>query len=179
VAAVFLAQVRNSWPYPGFDTSQNHIVYSHCVGPTKVFGPKGEQNGYHIRTSHARVGAVVESLMPGGYMTTTIRTNVARRQMAIHQARSAGPLASEKGCRTKLIGEVRGDVGKLLTRWDYAWHRMTVYGDVKGPLAEFGRALGLEVADGPDAFDECDPVCPPRRLTSGLLGGRGRAGAYV
>ncbi|NLY00310.1 MAG: hypothetical protein GXY83_29790, partial [Rhodopirellula sp.] len=47
---------------PAIDTSQNRIVYSHCVGATKVFGPGGQQNGYHIRTSHARIGAVVESL---------------------------------------------------------------------------------------------------------------------
>jgi L-fucose isomerase-like protein len=133
---------------PAIDTSQNRIVYSHCVGPTKVFGPGGEQNGFHIRTSHARLGAVVESLMPAGYMTTSFRTNVARRQMIIHQAKSLGPLASEKGCRTKLIGEVHGDIGKLFDRWSqFGWHRVTVYGDVKEPLAEFGRALGLNVIE--------------------------------
>jgi hypothetical protein len=133
---------------PAIDTSRNRIVYSHCVGTRKVFGPGGKQNGFYIRTSHARVGAVVESLMPAGYMTTTFRTNVARRQMVIHQATSLGPLACEKGCRTKLIGEIRGDIGKLFDRWsEFGWHRVTVYGDVKEPLAEFGRALGLEVIE--------------------------------
>jgi hypothetical protein len=131
---------------PAIDTSQNRIVYSHCVGPTKVFGPGGRQNGYHIRTSHARIGAVVESLMPAGYMTTTLRTHVARKQMVIHQAKALGPLASEKGCRTKLIGEVRGDIGKMFARWEqFGWHRVTVYGDLLEPLTEFGKALGLEV----------------------------------
>ncbi len=133
---------------PAIDTSQNRIVYSHCVGPNKVFGPSGPQNGYRIRTSHARVGAVVESLAPAGYMTTTFRTNVARKQMIIHQAKSLGALDSEKGCRTKLIGEVRGDIAKLFARWDqFGWHRVTVYGDVKEPLTEFGKALGLEVIE--------------------------------
>ncbi|MHB8953103.1 MAG: hypothetical protein ACYC4U_08985 [Pirellulaceae bacterium] len=133
---------------PALDTSQNRIVYSHCVGPTKVFGPQGPQNGFQIRTSHARVGAVLESLMPAGYMTTTFRTNVARKQMVIHQARSLGPLASEKGCRTKLIGEVHGDIGKMFSRWDqFEWHRVTVFGDLKDPLTEFGKALGLEVIE--------------------------------
>jgi L-fucose isomerase-like protein len=131
---------------PAIDTSQNRIVYSHCVGPTRVLGPQGPQNAYHIRTSHARIGAVLESLMPAGPMTTTFRTNVARKQMIIHQARSLGPLASEKGCRTKLIGEVRGDIGKMFTRWDqFEWHRVTVFGDIQEPLTEFGKALGLEV----------------------------------
>ena len=133
---------------PAIDTSQNRIVYSHCVGPTKVLGPSGPQNSYRIRTSHARVGAVVESLMPAGYMTTTFRTNVARKQMVIHQAKSLGALDSENGCRTKLIGVVRGDIGKLFARWDqFGWHRVTVFGDVKEPLTEFGRALGLEMID--------------------------------
>ena len=77
---------------PAIDTSQNRIVYSHCVGSTKVFGPGGRRNGYHIRTSHARVGTVVESLMPAGYMITTFHTNVEpHKQMIIHQAEFARP----------------------------------------------------------------------------------------
>ena len=135
---------------PALDTSKNQVVYAHCVGTTKVFGPAGNTNGFHIRTLHDRDprGACVESLMPAGYMTTSFRTNVARKQMVVHQAKSLGPLSSEKGCRTKLIGEVRGDIGKLFDQWDqFGWHRVTVYGDVKEPLAEFGKALGLEVID--------------------------------
>jgi hypothetical protein len=151
-ASMLMAHVLTGRPGfvsdPALDTSQNRIVYSHCVGPTKVFGPSGEQNGYHIRTSHSRVGAVVESLMPEGHLTTSFRTNLSRKQMIVHQARSLGPLASEHGCRTKLIGEVCGDIGKMFERWDqFGWHRVTVYGDVKEPLAEFGRILGLEVIE--------------------------------
>jgi hypothetical protein len=66
--------------------------------------------------------------------------------MIIHQAKAAGTLDSERGCRTKLVAEVRGDVGKLFDQWDqFGWHRVTVYGDVQQPLAEFGKALGLEI----------------------------------
>ena len=39
---------------PARDTSTNQIVYSHCVGTTKVFGPKGTANDYRIRTLHNR-----------------------------------------------------------------------------------------------------------------------------
>jgi hypothetical protein len=147
-SATVAAILSNYNSDPAIDTSQNRIVYSHCVGPKKVFGPSGPQNGYRIRTSHARVGAVVESLPPAGYMTTTFRTNVDRKQMVIHQAKSLGALDSEKGCRTKLIGEVRGDIGKLFARWDqFGWHRVTVYGDVKEPLIEFAKALGLTIVE--------------------------------
>jgi len=35
-----------------------------------------------------------------------------------------------------------------LVRWDqFGWHRITIYGDVKVPLAEFSEALGLEVIE--------------------------------
>lgn len=135
---------------PALDTSKNQVVYAHCVGTTKVFGPEGASNGYRIRTLHNRDphGACAESLMPPGYMTTTFRTNIARKQLIIHQAKSRGALDDEKGCRTKLIGEVCGDIGKLFDHWQrFGWHRVTVYGDVKEPLVEFGNALGLNVIE--------------------------------
>ena len=52
------------------------------------------------------------------------------------------------GCRTKLIGEVHGDIGRLFDQWSqFGWHRVTVYGDIKEPLTEFGKALGLKVIE--------------------------------
>ena len=81
-------------------------------------------------------------------MTTSFRTNVGRKQMIIHQARATGTLDSEYGCRTKLLAEVQGDIGKLFDQWDqFGWHRVTVYGDVREPLAEFGKGLGLEIIE--------------------------------
>jgi hypothetical protein len=133
---------------PALDTSRNLVVYAHCVGTTKVFGSDGKSNGYRIRTLHNRDprGACAESFMPAGYMTTTFRTNVGRKKMVIHQAKAIGTLDSEKGCRTKLMAEVRGDIGKLFNQWSrFGWHRVTVYGDFTEPLAEFGKALGLEI----------------------------------
>jgi hypothetical protein len=38
--------------------------------------------------------------------------------------------------------------GKMFDRWNqFGWHRVTVFGDVKEPLAEFGKALGLKVIE--------------------------------
>jgi hypothetical protein len=135
---------------PALDTSKNQIVYAHCVATTKPFGPAGSSNGYRIRTLHNRDrrGACTESMLPAGYMTTSFRTNVARKQLIIHQAKAVGTLDSERGCRTKLVAEVCGDIGKLFDQWDvFGWHRVTVYGDVREPLAEFGKALGLQVIE--------------------------------
>jgi len=133
---------------PAIDTSNRQVIYSHCVGTTKVFGPQGESNKYQLRTLHNRDprGVCAQSFMPAGYMTTSFRTNYQRKEMVIHQARSVGNLVSEYGCRTKLRARVRGDIEKLFHQWDrFWWHRVTVYGDVKEPLMEFGKALGLKV----------------------------------
>jgi len=133
---------------PALDTSRNRVVYAHCMALTKVFGPKGSANRFRIRTLHNRDprGCCAQSFLPEGYMTTSFRTNVATKRMVIHQAKAAGNLDADRGCRTQLIGEVHGDIGKLFHEWDaFSWHRVTVYGDVKEPLTEFAKALGLEV----------------------------------
>jgi len=135
---------------PVLDTSENHIVYAHCVGTTRPFGPQGASNPFYLRTLHNRdpKGACAESLLPGGYMTTSFHVNLGRQEMVIHQAKAIGPLRTERGCRTKLLGEVVGDIGKMLYGWGrFGWHRVTVYGDLKEPLAEFGKRLGLTVVE--------------------------------
>jgi L-fucose isomerase-like protein len=135
---------------PALDTSKNQIVYAHCVATTKAFGPEGDRNGFRIRTLHNRDprGACGQSFLPLGYMTTSFRTNWQQKKLVIHQAKAVGNLDSEYGCRTKLVAQVRGDIGKLFDQWDrFGWHRVTVYGDVKEPLSEFGMALGLEIIE--------------------------------
>jgi L-fucose isomerase-like protein len=133
---------------PALDTSQNQIVYSHCMAMTKVFGTAGPACRFRIRTLHNRDprGCCAESFLPEGYMTTSFRTSIARKQLVIHQAKAVGNLDADRGCRTQLLGEVRGDIGKLFYEWDrFGWHRVTVYGDVQEPLIEFGKALGLTI----------------------------------
>ena len=133
---------------PALDTSKNQIVYSHCMAHTKVFGSSGPSNKFRIRTLHNRDprGCCAESFLPEGYMTTSFRTNAQAKKLVIHQAKSVGNLDADRGCRTQLLGEVRGDIGKMFSEWDrFGWHRVTVYGDIREPLVEFARALGMEV----------------------------------
>jgi len=135
---------------PALDTSKNQIVYAHCVATTKVFGPQDDPNDFRIRTLHNRDprGACGQSFLPSGYMTTSFRTDWQKKKLIIHQAKAVGNLDSEYGCRTQLVAEVCGDIGKLFDQWDrFGWHRITVYGDLKEPLSEFGRALGLEIIE--------------------------------
>ena len=135
---------------PVLDTSKNQIVYAHCVATTKAFGSEGTSNMFRIRTLHDHDprGTCAQSFLPEGYMTTSFRTNAGRKQMIIHQAKAVGNLDSERGCRTQLVGEVRGDIGNLFREWDsFGWHRVTVFGDLKEPLVEFGKALGLSIVE--------------------------------
>ena len=135
---------------PALDTSKNQIVYAHCIATTKPFGTNSDSNRYRILTLHNRdpLGACAQSFLPTGYMTTSFRTNAERKEMIIHQAKAVDNLVSDYGCRTKLVAEPSGDIGRLFDQWDqFGWHRVTVYGDVKEPLAEFAKALGLKVIE--------------------------------
>jgi len=134
---------------PVIDTSKNQIIYAHCVASTKVFGPKGKANPYHIRShSEDRKGAAVRSLMPLGYMTTTVKFDPLKKQILIHQGKAVANIDEDKACRSKLAVEVKGDIDKLFTEWDqWSWHRVTVYGDLKEPLSALAGALRMKVIE--------------------------------
>ena len=134
---------------PVLDTSSNQIIYAHCVAPTKMLGPDGEVNPFKIR-SHAEddLGASIQSIMPLGFMTTSLGLDPSLKSMVIHQAKAVANVDEAKACRTKLAAEVKGDINKLFREWDrFAWHRLTVYGDVKEPLERLARALDIEVTN--------------------------------
>ncbi|MGQ9575849.1 MAG: hypothetical protein ACUVUC_11070 [Thermoguttaceae bacterium] len=134
---------------PVIDTSKNQIIYAHCVAPSKVFGPKGPSNPYHIRNhSEDRKGAAIRSLMPLGYMTTTIEFHPGRKEVIFHQGKSVENVDEDKACRTKLAVEPNGDIEKLLNHWDqWGWHRVTFYGDLKGPVRQLADALKMRFVE--------------------------------
>ena len=129
---------------PVIDTSKNQIIYAHCVAPSKVFGPNGRSNPYHLRDhSEDRKGAAVRSLMPLGEMTTTLKFHPVRKEVVFHQAKTVANIDEDKACRTKLAAEVK-DIHKLMGEWDrWGWHRVTFYGDLKQPLETISALLGF------------------------------------
>jgi hypothetical protein len=131
---------------PVIDMSKNQIIYAHCVAPSKVYGPDGPSNPYHIRShSEDRKGASIRSLMPLGEMTTTLKFNPARREVVFHQGKAVANIDDDKACRTKLAVEVK-DVNKLLGEWDrWGWHRVTFYGDLKQPVETLCALMGFQV----------------------------------
>jgi hypothetical protein len=133
---------------PVIDTSKNHIIYAHCVAMTKAFGPQGASNPYLIRShSEDRKGAVVQSLLPAGHMTTTLEINPVSKQVLMHQAKSDGNNDSDMACRTKLEGLVKGDIEKLTEQWRMGWHRVTFYGDLRDTVTELAQRLKLELIE--------------------------------
>ncbi len=136
---------------PVIDTSKNQIIYAHCVAPSKVFGPAGRDNPYHIRShSEDRKGACIRSLMPLDEITTTLEWFAERREVLVHQGKTVENVDEDKACRTKLAVEVR-DARQLLSEWDvWGWHRVTFYGDLLPQVQRLACLWGIKVVgEGP------------------------------
>ena len=134
---------------PVIDTSKNRIIYAHCIASTKVYGPEGPSNPYHIRDhSEDRKGACNRSIMPLGEMTTTIKFDPHKKQVIFHQGKTVENVDEDKACRTKLAVEVKGDINKLFNYWDeWGWHRVTFFGDHKQSVYHIASLLGFEVIE--------------------------------
>jgi hypothetical protein len=134
---------------PVIDTATNRVIYLHCVAPTKVFGPDGPANPYHLR-SHAedRKGVSMRSLLPLGHLTTSLQIAPVRREVLFHQAKTVANVDDPRSCRTKLAAEVKGDIQKLLTQWHiWGWHRVTFYGDHKLAVSQMTALLGFKLIE--------------------------------
>ncbi len=133
---------------PVIDTSKRQIIYAHCVASNRVFGPQGPVNPFTIMThSEDRQGASVRSIMPTDYMTTTLQIDQNRKEILFHQAKAIGNDPDDRACRTKLCAEPKGDIEKLFTHWDWGWHRVTFYGDLKEPVYALADAIGWKVVE--------------------------------
>lgn len=134
---------------PVINTAKRHIIYAHCVAANKVFGPQGKTNPFDILThSEDRQGASVRSLVPSGYMTTSLEFEQSRKEVLFHRAIARDNDPDDRACRTKLCAEPVGDIEKLFRQWDqWSWHRVTFYGDLKEPVYALADALGWKVVE--------------------------------
>ena len=154
MSALTMAAMGSLAGRPGFisdpviDTSKNEIIYAHCVAMTKAFGPEGISNPYRIRDhSEDRQGASMQSLLPVGYLTTTLEINPVSKQVLLHQAKTTGNNDSDMACRTKLAAVVKGDLEKLTEEWRMGWHRVTFYGDLKPQVVELCDRFELQLIE--------------------------------
>ena len=134
---------------PVMDSSTREIIYTHCVAANKAFGVDGPPNPFTIMThSEDRQGASVRSILPPGYMTTTVELTPERKQILFHQAVTVGNSQEDRACRTKLAAVPVGNYEKLFTQWDqWGWHRVTYYGDLREALFSLAKALGWEAVE--------------------------------
>lgn len=154
-AAAMVAVTALTQGRPGFisdpviDTSKRRIIYAHCVASNKAFGPHGAANTFQILThSEDRQGASVRSILPTGYMTTTVEVSEDRKEILFHQGKAVDNDPDDRACRTKLVAEPVGDIEKLFTMWDrWGWHRVTFYGDLKEPVRGLADAMGWTVVE--------------------------------
>jgi len=118
------------------DIESKQIIYAHCVASDKPFGPQRASNPFTIMThSKDRQGVSLRSILPVGYMTTTLQMDTSRKEILIHQAKAVGNSDEDRACRTKLAAVPVGDFEKLFTEWDdWGWHSVTYYGDLKEPV---------------------------------------------
>ena len=150
VALTTLTQGRPGYiSDPVIDTSKRQIIYAHCVASNKAFGPKGETNAFEILThSEDRQGASVRSVLPLGYMTTTVEFEQGRKEILFHRGKAVANDPDDRACRTKLAVEPVGDIEKLFGAWDqWGWHRVTCYGDLKEPIFAMADQLGWKVVE--------------------------------
>ncbi|MBN2506750.1 MAG: hypothetical protein JXQ71_08655 [Verrucomicrobia bacterium] len=150
VAGMILTQGRPGYiSDPVLDTARRQIIYAHCVASNKVFGPRGPANPFTIMThSEDRQGASVRSVLPVGYMTTSLEFEKSRKQVILHRAKAVANDPDDRACRTKLCAEPVGDFEKLFREWDqWGWHRVTFYGDLKEPVYALADALGWNVLE--------------------------------
>lgn len=134
---------------PVIDTAKRQIIYAHCVASNKVFGPEGTTNPFAIMThSEDRQGASVRSILPTGYMTTTVEMEQSHKEILFHQGKAVENDPDDRACRTKLAVEPVGDIEKLFRQWDrWGWHRVTCYGDLRDPIFALADAMGYTVLE--------------------------------
>lgn len=150
VALTMLTQGRPGYiSDPVIDTAKRQIIYAHCVASNRAFGPAGRTNPFEILThSEDRQGASVRSVLPVGYLTTSVEFDGSKKQILFHQALARENDPDDRACRTKLGAEPLGDLEKLFTMWDqWGWHRVTFYGDLKQPVFALADAVGWKVVE--------------------------------
>jgi len=130
---------------PTFDFVRNEAILIHCLGSTRMDGPRGPAAPYRLRSIMEREeGAVPQVRMRIGQQvtqgildgTTTLR---------YFTGRIARVPETDRGCRTKIAVRVDGDAERLWQNWTAGIHRLSCYGDLSKELAYFARFAKLQL----------------------------------
>jgi hypothetical protein len=130
---------------PTFDFATNCATLIHCLGSTRMNGPDKPAAPYKLRSIMERQeGAVPQVQMRTGQrVTTAILDGVSTLRYFTGQI--IGTPETDRGCRTKIMVEIDGDVEKLWHGWTAGIHRVCCYGNLAKELAWFSRFTGLNL----------------------------------
>ncbi len=132
---------------PTMDTSTNSIILAHCLGSTKMDGPKGDAAPYRLRTIMERQeGCVPQVFMRKGQKVTQARL-IGTDLMLYFTGDVTDAPDDERGCRTKITVKIDGDAEKLWENWSNGLHRSTVYGNLVKDLQRFCRFTGIRLVN--------------------------------
>jgi hypothetical protein len=130
---------------PTLDESRQAIILAHCLGTIKMDGPEGPSAPYRLRTIMERQeGVVPQVFMRVGQKVTQAKL-VGTDKLIYFTGDVIATPDVDRGCRTKIMVKVDGDVEKLWQNWAHGLHRVTVYGDVVADLKRFCRFKGLQL----------------------------------
>jgi len=135
---------------PTIDESRNSVILAHCLGTTKMDGPRGPAAPYKLRSiMERREGVVPQVRMRIGQKVTQARL-IGTDLMLYFTGRiidTPVSLSDDRGCRTKITVEGDGDVRKLWRNWAHGLHRVTCYGDVTAQMRTFCRFKQIEMVN--------------------------------
>jgi len=135
---------------PTVDESNGTIVLAHCLGTTRMDGPPGPAAPYKLRTVMERQEGVVPQveMRVGQKVTQAILVGTDFLPYFTGEIVDAPVgLDVDRGCRTKIVVKVDGDVTRLWKNWSAGLHRQTCYGDITQELGMFCRFLDIRMAD--------------------------------
>ena len=133
---------------PTVDESRNSIILAHCLGTRKMDGPDRPMAPYKLRSIMERQeGAVPQVEMRLGEKVTQMKLIGTNKILYFTGDIIEAPVAlkDDRGCRTKIVVQVDGDVQTLWQNWSEGLHRQTCYGDITKDMARFCRFTGIEM----------------------------------
>ena len=132
---------------PTVDESNNSIILAHCLGTTKMDGPKGPAAPYKLRTvMERREGVVPQVFMRTGQKVTQALL-VGTDNLLYFTGEVIDAPDLDRGCRTKITVKVDGDVETLWKNWSSGLHRQTCYGNITKELGFFCRFKEIKMVD--------------------------------
>lgn len=130
---------------PTFDFTANNATLIHCLGSTRMDGPKLPPAPYKLRSIMEREeGAVPQVWMRIGQRVTTGILD-GTSAMRYFTGQIVDTPDTDLGCRTKITVKLDGNAEKLWQGWGAGIHRVSCYGDLTKELAYFCRFKGISL----------------------------------